>query len=586
MDNELVVFSHEFQQNILFSMQNNELNEVDEKENCFTEYMMNCLMEDGTIEDAAPLYFKKGGMQVNGYSPLEESGILNLFVCLYKGFSPPINIRLSEVESVINRLFNFLTKTINGLNNSLGKGTPVNDLILDIFDGKESITKVNLYFLTDGVIKKKWIKKLTLNNLEIEVHIWDLERLYRNITSGKNRQVIEIDFSKLSGPIPCLEMPDKNEVYDSYLAIVPARLLVDLYGKYGSRLLEGNIRSFLQIRGSVNKGIRNTIKKEPHMFLAYNNGISAVAEKAEIVRLETGVLAIGKVKDLQIVNGGQTTATLYQVFKNDRLNLKGVNVQIKLTVVSDPTQLGEIVPKISEYANSQNKIQGADFSSNHPYHRALEEHSRTIWAPVINGSQRQTKWYYERARGQFLLDKGKENTLTYKRNFDAEYPKSQKFDKTQLAKYINVWEQKPYLVSRGTQKNFNEFMNSINKNDKKIPVQSDFERIIALTILYRSAEQLIKEEKQLYPAYRSNIVAYSIAWISYITDGEIDLQKIWKAQEISYSMKETLKYIFKHANSHITNAPGKGNITEWCKKKDCWDKFLELNIDIPETILV
>jgi hypothetical protein len=542
-------------------------------------------MEDGTLEDATPLYFKKAGMQVNGYSYLEESGILNLFVCLYKGSSPPSNIRLNEVESAINRLLKFLTRTINGENN-LAKGTPINDLILDIYEGKESLIKVNLYFLTDGVIKKKWTKKLPLSNVETEVHIWDLQRLFRNITSGENREAIEIDFSKLSGPIPCLEMVDKNKVYNSYLAIVPAKLLVEIYGKYGSRLLEGNIRSFLQVRGSVNKGIRNTLKNEPHMFLAYNNGISAVAEKAEIIKLETGGLVIGKVKDLQIVNGGQTTATLYHVFKNDQLTLNEVNIQVKLTVLSDPTKLAEIVPKISEYANSQNKIQGADFSSNHSYHRALEEHSRTVWAPVINGAQRQTKWYYERARGQFLLDIGKETTLTYKRNFDAEYPKSQKFDKTQLAKYINVWDQKPYLVSRGTQKNFNEFMNSINKSEKNLPVQSDFERIVALTILYRTAEQLIKEQKQSYPAYRSNIVAYSIAWISYVTDGEIDLQKIWASQKIPYTMKETLNYIFKHANSHITNAPGKGNITEWCKKKECWDTFIELNIEIPESILV
>lgn len=581
MENDFIVFSHEFQQQVLLSMQNTE---VEERENSFTEYMMSCLIEDGTLDDGIPLYYRKGGMQINGYSFVEEMGIINLFVSQYNAASPPANVRISDLDSAMNRLFVFLKKTLNGLNNNLEKGTPLNDLILKLLEEKESLVKVNLYFLTDGVLKKDWNKELSIDNLEIEVHIWDLERLFRNITSGKNRETIEIDFEKLGGSIPCLEMPEKNKTYETYLAIFPADLLVEIYGKYRSRLLEGNVRSFLQVRGSVNKGIRDTIKNEPHMFLAYNNGISAVAEDTEIVKTTNG-LTIRKVKDFQIVNGGQTTATLYQVFKKDRISLKGVNVQVKLTVVSDPTMVNEIVPKISEYANSQNKIQGADFSSNHPYHRALEEHSRTVWAPVVRGMQRQTKWYYERARGQYLVDRGRENTLTYKRNFDAEFPKYQKFEKTDLAKYVFVWHQKPYLVCRGIQKNFNEFMDYINKEKLPLPVQTDYERLIALAILYKKADELVTEQKQSFPAYRSYIVAYSIAWISYVTDSEIDLDTIWRNQDISGSIKESLNYIFPYANQHIVNAPGNGNISEWCKKKECWEAFTKLDIDIPNSLL-
>lgn len=581
MDNDLVVFSHEFQQQVLLSTQTTD---EEERINSFTEYMVNCLIEDGTIEDGIPLYYKKSGMQINGHSFVEELGILNLFVSQYNAASPPVNVRLSDVDLAVNRLFTFLKKTIGGLNNNLQKGTPLNDLCLKIFEGKEYLTKINLYFLTDGLLKKTWNKELFLENIDIDVHIWDLERLFRNITSGQYREIIEIDFDKLGGSIACLEMPEKNDTYESYLAIIPASLLVDIYGKYRNRLLEGNVRSFLQIRGNVNKGIRETIKTEPHMFLAYNNGISAVAENAEVVKTETG-LKLCKVRDFQIVNGGQTTATLFHVYKKDRVSLKGVSVQVKLTVVSDPSRIRAIVPKISEYANSQNKIQTADFSSNHPYHRRLEELSRTVWTPVKRGQQRQTKWFYERARGQYLVDRGKENTLTFKRNFDAEFPKNQKFEKTDLAKYINTWYQKPYLVSRGIQKNFNEFMEFINKEKIPLPVQSDFEKITSLAILYKRAEQLINEQKRSYPAYRSYIVAYSLAWISYITDGEIDLNGIWRAQDVPSSIIESLNYIFPIVNQHITNAPGNGNITEWCKKKACWEALIGLDIDIPDSLL-
>ncbi|GAB1157862.1 AIPR family protein [Paenibacillus illinoisensis] len=581
MDNDLIVFSHEFQQQVLLSIQNSDEENL---VNCFTEYMLNCLIEDGSIEDGIPLYYRKSGMQINGYSYVEELGILNLFVSQYNAASPPVNVRFSDADSAINRLFTFLKKTIGGVNNNIEKGKPLNDFCLKIFEVKESLSKINLYFLTDGVLKKTWDKELSLDNIETEVHIWDLERLFRNITSGQFRESIEIDFEKLGGSIACLEMPEKNATYESYLAIFPASLLVDIYGKYRNRLLEGNVRSFLQIRGNVNKGIRETIKTEPHMFLAYNNGISAVAESVEFVRSENG-LRLQKVRDFQIVNGGQTTATLYQVYRKDRVSLRGVSVQLKLTVVSDPAKMRTIVPKISEYANSQNKIQTADFSSNHPYHRTLEELSRIVWAPVKRGQQRQTKWFYERVRGQYLVDRGKENTLTFKRNFDAEFPKSQKFEKTDLAKYVNTWHQKPYLVSRGIQKNFNEFMDFINKENIPLPVQSDFEKIIALAILYKKAEQLINEQKQSYPAYRSYVVAYSLAWISYVTDREIDLNAIWRAQDIPTFIIESLKYIFPIANQHITNAPGNGNITEWCKKKECWEAFIRLDIDIPDSLL-
>jgi AIPR protein len=581
VNNELVVFSHEFQQHVLLNIQNSD---VEEKENCFTEYMISCLIEDGTIEDGIPLYFKKRGIQINGYFFNEDMGILNVFISKYNATSPPVNVPLRDIKASLKRLNTFLEKAINAENMDIPKGTPIFDLVQKIFMNKEDILKINVYFLTDGIVKKNFESDIIFDSIDTEVHIWDLERLYTKITSGKNRESVEIDFDKLGGGIPCLEMPEKNETYETYLAIFPAILLVEMYSKYRTRLLEGNVRSFLQLRGSVNKGIRSTLKNEPHMFLAYNNGISAVAESACIVRNSDG-LVIKKINNLQIVNGGQTTATLYHVYKKDRITLKGVSVQVKLTIVSEGKIMDEVVPKISEYANSQNKIQGADFSSNHIYHRTMEELSRTVWAPVIKGAQRQTKWYYERARGQYLVDRGKENSLTYKRNFDNEYPPKQKFDKTALAKYMNTFHQKPYMVSRGAQKNFNEFMNDLNKNKTALPVQSDYENIIALVILNIKAEQQINTQKDKYPAYRSYIVAYSLAWIFYVTSSEVDLKSIWINQDISKSMVESLNYIFPIVNSHIINPPSNGNITEWCKRKECWDLFLKLNTDIPNSLL-
>lgn len=100
------------------------------------------------------------------------------------------------------------------------------------------------------------------------------------------RETIEIDFQeKYNLTVPCIEN-SASEKYSVYLAIISGELLAALYDEYRDRLLEKNVRSFLQVKGAVNKGIRDTLRDEPEMFLAYNNGISVTAEGVEIVRDE------------------------------------------------------------------------------------------------------------------------------------------------------------------------------------------------------------------------------------------------------------------------------------------------------------
>ena len=143
-------------------------------------------------------------------------------------------------------------------------------------------------------------------------------------------------------------------------------MLVDIYDKYGSRLLERNVRSFLSTKVAVNKNIRTTILQQPERFFAYNNGISATAMDVQLEHSDSGMFIISA-KDFQIINGGQTTASLSSARYNfkGRADLSPIFVQMKLTVINQTLKeevATELIQNISRSSNSQNKVSDADFS--------------------------------------------------------------------------------------------------------------------------------------------------------------------------------------------------------------------------------
>jgi hypothetical protein len=60
------------------------------------------------------------------------------------------------------------------------------------------------------------------------------------------------------------------------------------------------------------------------MFLAFNNGLAATAEEIEIGMSENGGFVVKSVNDFQIVNGGQTTASIYHTLKKDKAEISGI----------------------------------------------------------------------------------------------------------------------------------------------------------------------------------------------------------------------------------------------------------------------
>lgn len=548
-------------------------------EDAFTEVMVEYLSEAGEFDDGIVCQHRGRGLQVNGYGVSEDEECLDLFVSLCTLKVPPETVHKREIDTLFKRLKEFLERCMKGYAREMEEASPAFDLALRIEELRNDLTRVRLYLFTDSVSRMEEIPNETLNDIELSYHIWDIERIFRCWSSGNKRETIEVDFLSILGEAaPCLSVTPQDGEYACYLMSLSGPFLVELYSRYGPRLLERNVRCFLQARGKINKGIRSTIHTEPSMFLAYNNGLSVTAERVTTVRLADGTLGMTHARDFQIVNGGQTMGSIYHAFRRDQADVSGIKVPVKLTVLFDPNRVEAVVPKISEYANSQNKVNTADFQANDPFHRGLEELSRTIWAPAADGMQRQTRWYYERARGQYQDDKSRCGTPAQQRQFEAVHPKSQMFTKTDLAKFENTWAQLPHLVSRGAQKNFWEFTLLLRDRGRVDVDERYFQRLIAKAILFRHAEKVVQAQR--YGGYRANIVTYTLAWLSRKTSQRINLDRIWREQRLTPALEEAIRSTSAKVHDHITHPPAGGNITEWCKKEACWQSLNEVELEL------
>jgi hypothetical protein len=546
------------------------------KEDFFTNVALEYLSDAGEVDDPVICPYRDRGLQLNAYSISENFESVELFVSLFSESADVQSVARADVDAAIKRVLSLFRKATKDLHTSFARDTDTYGFSISLSQNKNEIKNLKVTALTNGVVKAIPLKNIELENTEVSFSIWDMDRLYRCMTSGKMRETVEVDFLELFGKaIPCIENTTSDK-YSVYLAIIDGAMIAQLYELHGARLLERNVRSFLQVKGAVNKGMRDTLRDEPDMFLAYNNGVSVTAENVELIRDENGRPSIKSIRDMQIVNGGQTTASIFNAKRDKKLNadLSKVFVQMKLSVIQSPDDMDKIVPRISAYANTQNKVQIADFSANDPFHRKLEDLSRTIWAPAQSG-QRSRNWFYERARGQYADQLSRETTPLRKRQFKEDHPF---FTKTDLAKYENTWDQLPWNVSEGAQKNFKKFTIRLQERKSFQPDEQYYKRLIAKTVLFRRTEKLVQE--QAYGGYRANIVTYTLAFLSHKTSQRINFERIWREQALTSELESEIIKISAFVHRTITNPPGGANIGEWCKKEKCWDAVREYAYEI------
>lgn len=560
----------------------------------FFEKVGEILTEAGEIDQADYAYFEGKGekgvaLQVTGYGgdPGDADGVLSLILCDFR-ISPDVRTTSgAQLKSHFKKLLEFLRharrQEFREELEETSHGAQLSDLIHTRWN---VIEKIKLIFVTnsDNRARVDAMPVGEMGKKPVTYNVWDLKRLQAYLEQGKARADMTVRFAEdFGGGVPVLKASGADTAFESYIAVIPGAQLAEIYDRWGARLLESNVRSFLQAKGNVNKGIRKTIMEEPHMFLAYNNGLAATAEGVELEKTEHG-LVITSADNLQIVNGGQTTASIHANRKRAGDGLKDIYVQMKLNVVP-PVMADTVVPRISEFANSQNRVNAADFFANHPFHVRIEELSRKILAPAGEAGYRETKWFYERARGQFA-DERSRKTESERKKWDAEFPRRQFFTKTDLAKFENSWAGRPDIVSKGAQKNFAEFAKTIEKmwgrNGSRIN-EAWYRQLVAKAIIFRRLEKLVSAQDWYEGGYRANIVTYAIAKVVHdaeAMDKVVDLTQIWRAQAVPANLEAALLVAAAEAQDVITTPPeGVRNMSEWAKKQACWKAMQERELD-------
>jgi hypothetical protein len=565
----------------------------DSKENKFTEYVMEILADAGETEGIRLCpYIKENKnenvqFKINGYALEEGYENIDIFISSYKDTNELYRLGKADFEKLQKWSSGFINAALKGHLEDIEPSTEAYGLASTLKKNSSNIIRVNIFILSNGDIPHdppNNFKLKSLDDILITFKIWDIERLHRLAQSTGNREPIEIDFEELMGEvIPCLEMPSQNELYECYLAIVPGSILANLYRNYGTRLLESNVRAFLQQTGKVNRGIRDTIRFEPHMFLPYNNGLATTAQEVKTRLNEEGHKVITAIKDFQVVNGGQTTASLFHTAKKYKeADISDVFVQMKLTVIKDEEKKNKTVPYISRYANSQNKVSELDLTSNSPFLQRLEELSRTTYAIDSEDKNKQTIWFFERVKGQYKEAFNKEPTKSKQNAFKLKYPRNQMVIKSDVSKYMNIWHLKPFHVAKGSQKNYTAFMRDIDKVfSKKKPGRVYWEDIVANAILFQATDKLFGRKNQ-NPIGDTNIkahtVAYTLSLFHYLTQNKLNLGQIWNNQIIEEDLQIELKKLLVFVYNFFTSLDV-ALISEAVKSEKVWDKLKESKVE-------
>lgn len=553
----------------------------------FFDQMTERLTEAGELEVVDRAFYQSGDgaqrVRIDGYAgdPRNGDGVLGLIVCDFVDSEEIRTFGKTDVPPILNPLIRFLHKAkTEEFRESLNEVSPafqVSDLIINTWS---QVTKIKLILVSNRqyIGRDDAVKLAHTGEIPITYSVWDLARFERFDRSGQAREDMAIDFAKdFGGALPTLKASQVGAALESYLMIVPGQQLAEIYDRWGARLLEANVRSFLQARAKTNKGIQKTIREEPELFFPYNNGLSATADDVTCVRTDQG-LAIASISNLQIVNGAQTTGSIHAALRSARDALSRVFVQMKLTIVP-PDRSEEIVPRISEFANTQNKVNAADFFSNHPFHVRMERFSRSVIFAAREGERHDGKWFYERSRGQYINARSR-LTAAQQKKFDLEFPKAQLFSKTDLAKFEFSAAGHPHVVSKGAQKNFAEFAKEIGDAWSKGDAKYDelwFKRLIAKALIFRKLEAEVPRQPWYEGGYRANIVTYAMAKMFNDANGEkqiLDLDAIWRRQAVQEPLVRALLIAAEAAHDVITHPlSGTRNMSEWAKQQACWSQL-------------
>lgn len=524
--------------------------------------------------------------QVNGYAYDSETREMVLAIADFDNGSELRSIDGAEAKRLFNKCFRFFSKSKNqDFVQSLEESSDAFAIASTIYENRNHIRRVRIVLFTNAIsVLQKSIESDIKEELVVAKNLFDLGRYSKILTSKTNSEPIEIDILEFDhGALSCLQISTATSDYESYLCVIPGALLADIYQLYGGKLLEQNVRVFLQARTKVNKGIIETLSKKPERFFAYNNGLTVTASSIETLQTD-GKLTITKINNLQIVNGGQTTASLLYARDVSKVDISDVSIQMKLSVIPERL-LDEIVPKISRYSNTQNRISEVDFASSQAFHLYMEKTAQRKITPVQDSASTGSKWFYERARGQYRNRQAYMSSRDRTR-FLTEYPKNQVLQKIDIAKYQLSVDQKPFAVVKGPFPIFSKIVNEAWAKNEAQFNDLYFEKIISNAILFRGLDKHIMQS-QWYKdnrGHKAEIVTYTISYFTNWLEKQgfiFNTEKIWKEQSLSSELVACLDEIAQQVREFITNPPSHViNVREYCKKEECWKSLKSKSLEI------
>jgi len=542
----------------------------------FTEIVMQHMSDVGMTFEPEPCHFQtrigNANLRISGYAISEDLDQIDLFVSLFADTEELVAVPDSETKTAAEQCLRLLARCATGqMASAIDESQDAYQLALNLHQHYANLDQIRIYVITDRIAKAKQFQPREISGKTVKLEVMDIERLHRHWSEGKPRDEVVVNFQEVSGgPIPCIWIPGDTRC-DYALTVFPGEALRFVYEKYGARLLEANVRSFLSTSGKVNAGIRKTLRDQPDQFIAFNNGIVVVADEAGLQRTEEGGNGILWLKGMQIVNGGQTTASIYFTKrKNPEIDLSKVRVPAKLIVFKEmdiSTEEG-LVSDISRFANSQNAVKLSDLSANKGFHVELEKLSTATYCPDGVG-----RWFYERAAGSYNVLMMREGTTPARlKKLREAIPPARRITKTDLAKFLNAWAQLPHLVSMGSQKNFERFMeNSKDQENSESPALPDvpsYKRMIAQAIIYKRTQSIIR---QLVPAFAANVTTYLVALLAFKLGDQFNMDRVWLHQDLSGELKQQIQVWGQEVNGVLLQTAGGRMVSEWAKKPECWE---------------
>lgn len=573
VNEKILEFYKEFREEVLEHVKENSPISTN---TAFKTLFLSYLTEAGEtlVSDCTLVDFKKDGenLKLDGYAFSEYFRSLTLIVSKYQAKPQPEKVKKTEIDKLLKKALKFYKTCGTDSFESLEESSDGYQAYKFIKSHKENIETVNIILLTNDETIRYIPEDTRHGKITIGFDVWDIERLYQSAFGGSavERQLVIKLKKKYGAPLTLIKARGNNAIYDCYIGVISGELLARIYEAEGQELIQKNVRSFLQATGKVNKGIKKSLVEEPQMFMAYNNGISTIADSIDIDESQSSrdVITITEITGWQIVNGGQTTASIYNAYKS-KFPLDQVNVQIKLSVIKKKDQAEDIIHNISKYANSQNKINMSDFNANDAYHVKMERLSRSTPIPVERGKSTDY-WFYERARGQYLVELSRQQTASAKKEFKSRCPKHRCISKTVAAKCVMAYRGYPYIVSKGLETNFIYFSDMVVKGEFPEPSEQSYIDMISRVILFNSCDKIIKNLK--FGGFKAQQNYYTVALIGKYYPDLINSQEVWNNQRINAETAKIIEELAYFVWEHFQNPTVPGvNIGQWCKKEDCWE---------------